>query len=254
MPIAARTHRQSVNQHRRGEGREVPGQRGTDESIKSPVRWTPPPPSRLICSYLLAQPAEAKGSSTGVLRATSDGTGAGVLNVHACTPYRSCCHHAPCSMLHALCPWRKVPTRRGTTHTNITKHHNTSQHSSAQHNTTQPSRFNSGTIQHTQYPAHSGLAPSRGRCKIARPSTAPRCARLPRFAWAEEPDAVSLQPTQTTTAPPFGARLDPPNTISQSMASMGRHQSRQMRGHIWMHPTQSAGAREARTCIQEPGL
>lgn len=112
------------------EGREVPGTGGTDESIKSPVSWTPPPPSRPICPYLLGYPAGAKGSSTGVLGTTSDGTELSSLCTHM---YRSCCHHAPClwRSAHTASMAQQQQHTRTHTHTNITTHHST-----AQHNTT----------------------------------------------------------------------------------------------------------------------
>lgn len=124
-----RTHACSVGQSasRRKEGKS-PAQ-GAQTNQLNPLSVGPHLPHQgLICAYLLAHAAGAKGSSTGVLRTTSDGTE--LLSL--CTRmYRSCCHHAPCLWASAHTAWHNTHKHHNTSH--IT-HHSTAQHSTTQHN------------------------------------------------------------------------------------------------------------------------
>lgn len=190
------------------EGREVPGPGDTDDSIKSPVSWTPPPPSRPIRPYLLGHAAGAKGSSTGVLRTTSDGTEL-LSCVHACTVPAVTTPHA----------FGEVPTRQSMaqhiqthTHTNITTHHST-----AQHNTTQPRQFN--PVQYNTHNIQRIMAPlvppalQHSAAQLSDVGSATHTTFMRAWTWPEESDPVSLQPTQTTTSPSSGPDSLPPKSL-----------------------------------------
>lgn len=154
--------------------------------------------------------------------------------------------HVPFLLAPNSVPFGEVPTRHGTTHTNITTHHSAAQHSTTQPSQSDPAHYNTHNTQRTVAPLVS--------CNSAQRSTAPRCERAqPPMQGRHEQRSrmpVSLMPTQTMTTPIRGPTRPPKIPAAQAWGVKGK--SRQICVDIWMHPTQSASAREARTSMQGP--
>lgn len=149
--------------------------------------------------------------------------------------YRSCCYHTLRKCPHGI-------AQHTQTHHNTLQH--TSRHSTGQQRTTQPSQVNPARRSTNLRPAHRG--PSRHlQIQRSEAQLPQRVVQLPRARPGYRNQLQSALSRLERRQSSFGPRLVPPDSPAAQAWVKADHDECV---DTWMHPTQPASVREARTC------